>query len=139
MWSMTSVFLSIEGFWIWSDIDHIRIQPLRTNRIRIQPFRTNRIQIHEFLKTGSGSKHLCVENFPSILWWFLIRNCCLFHFLSFSPDKSLLEPFLLFFFVPGSGSRLKPDPDPEKFDIFFSTLCMTWWEFPPCVFASKNC
>ena len=37
-----------------SDIDLIRIQPLRTNRIRI----------HEFLKTGSGSRQLCLENFP---------------------------------------------------------------------------
>ena len=61
------------GLWIWSDIDGIRIQPLRTNwiRIRIQPLRTNRIQIHDFFKTrsesrkktGSWSRHLCFENF----------------------------------------------------------------------------
>ena len=34
------------------------------------------------IKTGSGSRNLCLENFPSILWWVLIRNCCLLHFLT---------------------------------------------------------
>ena len=90
-----------------------RFQPLRTNRIRIKPLRTNRIRIKPlktnrnpdlwfFFKTGSGSRHLCLENFPSILWWFSIRNYCLFHFLKpaepdSDPDQKKFET--------GSGSR----------------------------------
>ena len=79
--------------------------------------------------SGSGSRHLCLENFPSILWWVLIRNCCLFHFwrslviiFKFSSDKSLLETFLhSFFLFQNLGwnriqRNLKPDPDPEKFE-----------------------
>ena len=38
-------------------------------------------------QTGSGSRHLCLENFPTILWWVLIRNCCLFHFLTVLSHK----------------------------------------------------
>ena len=30
----------------------------------------------------SQDKHLSLENFPYILWWFFIRNCCLLHFLT---------------------------------------------------------
>ena len=83
------------GLRIQSDIDRIRIQPLRTNRIRI----------HEFLKTGSIQTPLSY-----ILWWVLIRNCCLFIFwqslvmiLKFSSDKSLLETFLHFFLFQNLG------------------------------------
>ena len=65
----------IYQIWIW-----IRIQPLRTNRIRTQPLRTNQICINDFFKTGSGSRHLCCDNFQSILWWFLIRKGSFFHF-----------------------------------------------------------
>ena len=48
---------------------------------------------HLSWQTGSGSRHLCLENCPSILWWFLIRNCCLFPFL-----RSFVN-FLKFFFL----------------------------------------
>ena len=78
------------GFQIRFDID--RIQPPRTNRIRIQPLRTNRIQIHDFFKTksGSGSRHFCLENFK------------------FSSNKWLALSAFLF----SSGIRgLKPDPE----------------------------
>ena len=37
--------IRVAGLRIRSDIDLIRIQPLRTNQIRIQPLRTNRIRI----------------------------------------------------------------------------------------------
>ena len=112
------------GLRIQSDIDRIRIQPLRTNRIRI----------HEFLKTGSIQTPLSY-----ILWWVLIRNCCLFIFwqslvmiLKFSSDKSLLETFLHFFlfqrnfFVPEKYEnwiRIRthtktPDPQPCSWQGF---------------------
>ena len=65
------------GLRIRSDIDRNRIQPLRTNRIRIHAFFKDRIRIQT----------LCLENFPSILWWVLIRNCCLFHFLTVLSHK----------------------------------------------------
>ena len=69
---------SMAGLHVRSDIDRIRI------RNRNQPLRTNLIRIHDIFKTrsGSGSRYLCLENFPSILWWVLIRNSCRFHFLT---------------------------------------------------------
>ena len=45
------------GLWIWSDIDGIRIQPLRTNWIRIQEKKP---------EPDLGSRRLCFENFPSV-------------------------------------------------------------------------
>ena len=80
-WPLVIADLSGPGFRIRSDINRIRIQPLRTNqiRIRIQPLRTNRIQI--WIQTPLSWK------FYSILWWVLIRNCCLFHFLTVLSHK----------------------------------------------------
>ena len=51
----------------------------------------------------------------------LIRNCCLFHFITvlsnkFSSDRSLLETFLQYFFVSESGLKPDPHPVPEKFE-----------------------
>ena len=37
------------------------------------------IHKHNYFKT-SEPWNLCLEDFPSIFWWVLIRNCCLFSF-----------------------------------------------------------
>ena len=102
------------GFRIRSDIDRIWIQPLRTKRIRI----------HDFFKTGSGSRNKTVSEsriqttlsckFSSILWWFLIRNCCLFHFLTVLSHKFSSKNQLKFFQSPFCTLFLLRDPGTES-------------------------
>ena len=114
---------SMAGLHVRSDIDRIRI------RNRNQPLRTNLIRIHDIFKT----RYLCLENFPSILWWVLIRNCFLFQFLTvlshnFFCSRIWAET------GSGSGSReiwkpdqeifenrirpdLDPDPDPRPYSM----------------------
>ena len=75
------------GFRIQSDIDRNRIQPLSQDKPDPDPnpwFFLDRIRIQK--QTGSGSRIQTLENYPIILWWFLIRSGILV---------------------------LKPDPDPE--------------------------
>ena len=69
---------------------------------KMSGFKTNIVDLHIFdwsssqgsgsnlsgqTGSGSGFRHLCLENSPSILWWVLIRNCCLFHFLTVLSHK----------------------------------------------------